>query len=53
MSVLKSLFVFLFYTIGILLIAVPFFIVSVVAIIAYPLLVIYKDILLALGLKKR
>ena len=53
MSVLKRLFVFLFYTIGILLIAVPFFMASIIAFLTYPFVVIAGDILAAFGLKKR
>ena len=53
MRVFKRIFVFLFYTIGTLLIAVPFFMAAIVAIIAYPIIVIFSDILVALGFKKR
>lgn len=53
MNIFQRILVFLFYTIGILLVAVPVFMVAVVLVVAYPLAVIYKDILEALGFKKR
>ena len=53
MNIFQRILVFLFYTIGILLIAVPVFIAAIVAIISYPIIVIFSDILVALGIKKR
>lgn len=53
MNIFQRIFVFLFYTIGTLLIAVPFFMAAIVTIIAYSIIVIFSDILVALGLKKR
>lgn len=53
MRVFKRTLVLLLYIVGMLLIAVPFFIVAIVAIITYPIIVIFSDILVALGIKKR
>lgn len=53
MRVFKRTLVLLLYIVGILLVAAPVFMVAVVLVVAYPLAVIYKDILEALGIKKR
>lgn len=53
MRVFKRTLVLLLYIVGILLVAVPVFIVAIVAIIAYPIIVTFSDILVALGFKKR
>ena len=44
MNILGRISVFVFYTIGVLLVAVPFFVAAIIAIVAYPFVAIYKDI---------
>ena len=44
MNILGRIFVFVFYTIGVLLVTVPFFVAAIVAIVTYPFVAIYKDI---------
>lgn len=44
MNILGRIFVFVFYTIGVLLVAVPFFVAAIIAIATYPFIAIYKDI---------
>lgn len=53
MKTFRNIISIVFYTIGILLLAVPLFIVAIVLVITYPLFVIYGDIFRSLGLKKR
>lgn len=51
MKTFMNIISIIFYTIGILLLAVPLFIVAIVLVITYPLFVIYGDIFRSLGLK--
>lgn len=53
MKTFRNIISIVFYNIGILLLAVPLFIVSIVLVITYPLFVIYGDIFRSLGFKKR
>lgn len=53
MNTLRTILLYILYGIGMIFISIPLAIVTIVVFIAYPIIVIFSDILVTLGFKKR